>query len=79
MKTTDYKKGDVVALVDGVHYRYLGFNRKIGWYLYEPIEPQSVSAFDTLTDETCEERKLNKGTVPFARKIDVNITVITRI
>lgn len=78
MKTTDYKKGDVVALVDGVHYRYLGFNRKIGWYLYEPIEPQAVSVFDTLTDEACEECKLNKGTVPFAWKVDVNIKIIKK-
>lgn len=76
--TTNYKKGDVVALVDGVHYRYLGFNRRLGSYLYEPIEPQAVSIFFTLTDEACEKCKLNKGTVPFAWKMDVNIKIIKK-
>ena len=79
MKRVSYKVGDTVALIDGVHYRYLGFNRKIGWYLYEPIEPQAVSVFDTLTDEELKKTNLNKGTVPFGGKVDVNITVITRI
>ena len=79
MKTTDYKKGDVVALVDGVHYRYLGFNRKIGSYLYEPIEPQVISVFYTLTDEEIKKCKLNKGTVPFGEKVDANIMVIKNI
>ena len=79
MKTTDYKKGDVVALVDGVHYRYLGFNGKIGSYLYEPIEPQVISVFYTLTDEEIKKCKLNKGTVPFGEKVDVNVTIIYRV
>lgn len=79
MKTTNYKVGDIVALVDGVHYKYLGLNRRLGRHLYEPIEPQIVSIFFALTDEECEECKLNKGTVPFAWKVYVNVTVITRI
>lgn len=55
MKKINYKVGDVVALVDGVHYKYPGFNRRLGSYLYEPIEPQVVSIFCTLTDEACEK------------------------
>lgn len=78
MKTTNYKKGDVVALVDGVHYKYLGFNRRLGSYLYEPIEPQVDPIFYTLTDEACEKCKLRKGTVPFAWKVDVNIKIIKK-
>lgn len=70
--------GDIVALVDGVHYKYLGFNRRLGSYLYEPIEPQVISIFCTLTDEACEKCKLNKGTVPFAWEMDVNIKIIKK-
>lgn len=76
MKKINYRVGDIVALVDGVHYRYLGRNRELGSYLYEPIEPQIVSIFFTLTDEECEKYKLNKGTVPFARKMDTSVTVL---
>lgn len=79
MKTTNYKVGDIVALVDGVHYKYLGLNRETRSYLYEPIEPQSVSLFITLTDKECEKCKLNKGTVPFAWKMDVNVTKIEKL
>ena len=75
MKKINYKVGDIVALVDGVHYKYLGFNRRQGSYLYEPIEPQVVSMFFTLTDEACEKCKLNKGTVPFAWKMDDNVII----
>lgn len=78
METVNYKVGDIVALVDGVHYKYLGFNRKLRSYLYEPIEPQVISIFCTLTDEACEKCKLNKGTVPFAWKVDVNIKIIKK-
>ena len=76
MRTTNYKRDDVVILSDGVHYRYLGRNRKLGSYLYEPIEPQVVSIFCTLTDEACEKCKLNKGTVPFARKTCISVTKV---
>ena len=78
MKRVSYKVGDIVALIDGVHYKYLGFNRRLGSYLYEPIEPQVVSIFCTLTDEACEKCKLNKGTVPFAWKMDVSIKIIKK-
>lgn len=78
MKKINYKVGDIVALVDGVHYKYLGFNRRLGRYLYEPIEPQEVSIFYTLTDEACEKCKLNKGTVPFPWKMGVNIKIIKK-
>lgn len=71
MKTINYKKGDIVALADGVHYKYLGLNGRLGMHLYEPIEPQIVSKFFALTDEECEEHKLNKGTVPFMWKMYV--------
>lgn len=79
MKKINYKVGDIVALIDGVHYKYLGRNRKLGNYLYEPIKPQVISIFCTLTDEACEKCKLNKGTVPFAWKMDVNIKIIKKI
>ena len=78
MKRVSYKVGDIVALIDGVHYRYLGRNRKLGSYLYEPIEHQAISIFCTLTDEACEKLKLNKGTVPFAWKMDVNVTKVCK-
>lgn len=40
MKTTNYKKSDVVILSDGKRYRYLGIKRIIGVdnYSYEPLE-----------------------------------------
>lgn len=47
MRRINYKVGGIVALVDGVHYRYLGLNRKLGSYLYEPVEPQVDSIFCT--------------------------------
>ena len=79
MKKVSYKVGDIVALIDGVHYRYLGRNRKLGSYLYEPIEHQVISIFCTLTDEVCEKFKLNKGTTPFAWKMDDNVTIIKKV
>jgi len=49
MKTTDYKKGDVVILSDGKRYRYLGIKRITGEdnYCYEPLE---ASNFALLSD-----------------------------
>lgn len=76
MKKIKYMVGDIVALVDGVHYRYLGRNRELGSYLYEPIEPQIDSIFFALTDEECEKYGYNIGTVPFARKMDVSVVVL---
>lgn len=79
MKTTNYKVGDIVSLIDGVHYKYLGRNRKLGSYLYEPIKPRVTSIFCTLTDEACEKCKLSKGTVPFAWKMNTNVTIIKKV
>ena len=79
MKKIHYKVGDIVALIDGVHYRYLGRNRKLGSYLYEPIKPQVISIFCTVTDEECDKCKLSKGTVPFAWKMNVNVTIIKKV
>ena len=49
MKTTDYKKGEVVILIDGKRYKYLGIKRIIGEdnYSYEPLE---TSNFALLSD-----------------------------
>ena len=51
MKTTDYKKGDVVLLNDGKRYKYLGIKRIIGEdkYSYEPLEG---SNFALLSDSS---------------------------
>ena len=51
MKTTDYKKGDVVLLCDGKRYRYLGIKRIIGEdnYSYKPLEG---SYFALLSDSS---------------------------
>ena len=51
MKTTDYKKGDVVILSDGKRYRYLGIRRITGEdnYCYEPLE---ASNFALLSDSS---------------------------
>lgn len=78
MKKINHKVGDIVALVDGAHYKYLGLNRRLRCYLYEPIGPQAVSVFRTLTDEAREKCKLNKGAVPFAWKTGVNIKIIKK-
>lgn len=45
MKTTDYKKGDVVILMDGKRYRYLGIKKFIGEdnYSYEPLEDSNFA------------------------------------
>ena len=45
MKTTNYKKGDVVILIDGKRYRYLGIMRIIGEdnYSYKPLEDSNFA------------------------------------
>ena len=78
MKTANYKVGDIVTLVGGVHYKYLGLNKKLRSYLYDPIEPQVTSIFFTLTDEECAKYGYNIGVVPFAWKMDVNIKIIKK-
>ena len=65
MKTTDYKKGDVVILGDGKRYRYLGIKRIIGEdnYSYEPLED---SIFALLSDS-------GGRFAPFSFKLSVEI------
>lgn len=76
MKTTNYKVGDIVELIDGVQYVYRGKNRKEGYYVYDPVLPNKLSMFCTLTDEDCVKYGYNIGAVPFAWKMDVNVTVL---
>ena len=76
MKTTNYKVGDIVELVDGVQYVYRGLNRKLRSYVYDPVLPNKLSIFCTLTDEECVKYGYNIGAVPFAWKMDVNVTVL---
>ena len=49
MRTTDYRRNDVVTLSDGKRYRYLGIKRITGEdnYCYEPLE---ASNFALLSD-----------------------------
>lgn len=46
MKTTDYKKGDVVILSDGGRYRYIGTRHVAGEDVneYEPLDRASIYA-----------------------------------
>lgn len=76
MKTTNYKKGDIVELVDGIQYVYRGQNRKLRSYVYDPVLPNRLSTFYTLTDEECAKYGYNIGAVPFAWKMDVNVTKV---
>lgn len=65
MKTTDYKRDDVVILSDGKRYRYLGIKRIIGEdnYSYEPLE---ASNFALLSDSTGRF-------APFSHKLSAEI------
>lgn len=76
METVNYKVGDIVELSDYVRYVYRGFNRKLGSYVYEPIEPRVYSIFGTLTEEECVKYGYNIGAVPFAWKMYVNVTKV---
>lgn len=80
MKKVIYKVGDIVELVDGVQYKYRGFNRSEGYYVYDPVEPNELSTFYTLTVEECAKYGYNIGAVPFSRKQDIEgtITVIKK-
>lgn len=64
MKKINYKVGDIVALADGVHYKYLGFNRRRGSYLYEPLDGETGFA---LMEDT------EGGFVPFENKLSVEV------
>ena len=79
MKNVSYKVGDVVELIDGVQYVYRGKNRKEGYYVYDPVSPNKFSLFCTLPEEERVKYGYNIGAVPFAWKMDVNVTLIYRI
>lgn len=68
--------GDIVELADGVQYVYRGLNRKLRSYVYDPVLPDRLSIFCTLTDEACEKCGYNTGAVPFAWKMDVNVKLV---
>lgn len=76
MKKVSYKVGDIVELVDGVQYVYRGQNRKLRCYVYDPVLPNRLSIFYTLSEEECVKYGYNIGAVPFARKMDVNVIVL---
>lgn len=76
MKRASYKVGDIVELVDGVQYVYRGLNRKLRSYVYDPVLPNRLSTFYTLTDEECAKYSYDIGAVPFAWKMDVNVTKV---
>lgn len=76
MKRVSYKVGDIVELVDGVQYVYRGLNKKLRSYVYDPVLPNRLSIFCTLSEEACVKCGYNIGAVPFAWKMDVNITVL---
>lgn len=78
MKRVRYKAGDIVELIDGVQYVYRGLNRKLRSYVYDPVLPNGLSIFSTLTDEACEKYGYNIGAVPFASKMDDNVTIIKK-
>ena len=73
METINYKVGDTVDLVDGVQYMYRGKNRKEGYYVYDPVLPNRLSIFGTLTEEECVKYGYNIGAAPFAWKTDVKL------
>ena len=76
MKKINYKVGDIVELVDGIQYVYRGQNRKLRSYVYDPVLPNRLSTFFTLTDEECAKYGYNIGAVPFAWKMVVNVTKV---
>lgn len=73
MKRVSYKVCDIVELVDGVQYAYRGLNRELRNYVYDPVLPNRLSLFITLTDEECVRYGYNIGAVPFAWKMDVKL------
>ena len=76
MKKVNYKVGDIVELVDGVQYVYRGKNRKEGYYVYDPVLPNRLSEFFTIPEEECVKYGYNIGAVPFAWKMDANVTKV---
>lgn len=76
MKKVNYKVGDIVELADGVQYVYRGLNRKLRSYVYDPVLPNRLSVFYTLSEKNCVKYGYNIGAVPFDRKTDVNVELI---
>jgi hypothetical protein len=76
METVNYKVGDIVELVDDVRYVYRGLNRKLRSYIYDPVLPNRLSEFFTIPEEECVKYGYNIGAVPFARKMDANVTKV---
>lgn len=76
MKRVGYKAGDAVEPVDGVQYVYRGLNGKLRSYVYDPVLPNRLSIFCTLPEEDCVKYGYNIGAVPFAWKMDVNVTKV---
>lgn len=76
MKKVNYKVGDIVKLIDGVQYVYRGKNRKEGYYVYDPVLPNGLSEFFTIPEEKCVKYGYNIGAVPFAWKMDENVTKV---
>ena len=76
METISYKVGDIVELADGVRYVYRGQNRELRSYVYDPVLPNKLSTFFTLTEEECAKYGYNIGAVLFAWKMYVNVTKV---
>lgn len=76
MNKVNYKVGDIVELVDGVQYVYRGLNRKLRCYVYDPVLPNRLSIFYTLSEEDCVKYGYNLGAVLFAQKMYANVTVL---
>lgn len=66
MKTTNYKKGDVVLLGDGNHYEYLGelVIKSVSMNAYKPLDGKT--AYATLENAAGEF-------VPFSEKLAVEV------
>lgn len=73
MKKVNYKVGDIVELIDGVQYVYRGKNRKLRYYVYDPVLPNRSSMFWTLPEE---KYGYNIGAVPFGWKMYENVTKV---
>lgn len=79
METVNCKVGDIVELADGLQYVYRGKNQKEGYYVYDPVLPNRSSIFFTLTEEECVKYGYNIGAVPFAWKMDDEVTTIKKV
>lgn len=79
MKRVSYKVGDIVELVDGVQYVYRGKNRNAGYYVYDPVLPNRLSLFFTLTKEESVNYGYNIGAVPFSWKMSTGVKLIKRV